>query len=143
MDETKPERKEAEKMESKGIRKYGVVGQSRYGMGDQSETPVATAAEKNQPEKKISTGGISATIWQNQGVSKTGQAAVYRTITLQRRYKDKADKWQSTNSLRVNDLPKAALVLNKAFEYLVLKEQGSNFNSQEAVEDDIEEEIVI
>jgi len=27
-------------------------------------------------------------------------------------------EWNTTNSLRVNDLPKAALVLQKAYEYI-------------------------
>ena len=76
----------------------------------------------NAPEKKFSTGVISATIWKNSGVSKDGQPTEFKIIALQRRYKDKAGAWQSTNSLRINDLPKASLVLQKAYEYLVLRE---------------------
>lgn len=77
---------------------------------------------ENQPEKKFSTGVISATIWKNNGVSKRNSELVeFRTITLQRRYKDKDGAWKSSNSLRINDLPKASLVLQKAYEYLVLK----------------------
>ncbi len=93
--------------------------------------------EKNQPEKKFSTGVISATIWNNKGVQKNGQPAEYKTISLQRRYKDKKGVWQSTNYLRVNDLPKAALVLNKAYEYLVLREASGN-----AIDTEIPEEMV-
>jgi len=77
----------------------------------------------NKPEKKFSTGVISATVWKNNGVSKqTGQTTEFKTITLQRRYTDKDGKWQSTNSMRINDLPKASLVLQKAYEYLVLRD---------------------
>jgi len=75
---------------------------------------------KNMPEKKFSAGAISATVWKNAGTSKQGQPVEYRTITLQRSYK-KDGSWQTANSLRLNDLPKAALLLNKAFEWLVLK----------------------
>lgn len=95
----------------------------------------------NAPEKKFSTGAISATIWKNSGKSKAGQDVEYRTITLQRRYKDKNDQWQSTNSLRVNDLPKASLVLNKAYEHLVLRDINTTPSSSE--EEDIFEEIVM
>jgi hypothetical protein len=35
---------------------------------------------------------------------------------------DKNGEWQSTNTLRINDLPKASLVLQKAYEYIVMKE---------------------
>ena len=80
--------------------------------------------DKNIPEKKFSTGVISATVWKNKGTSKKDGASVeFSTITLQRRYTDKDGNWKSTNSMRINDLPKAALVLNKAYEYLVLKEE--------------------
>ncbi|MBD3249763.1 hypothetical protein GF336_06985 [Candidatus Woesearchaeota archaeon] len=74
------------------------------------------------PEKKFSTGVIQATVWKNKGQSKDGQETEFRTISLQRRYTDKSGEWKSTNSMRINDLPKAALVLHKAYEYVVLKD---------------------
>ena len=38
----------------------------------------------NQPEKKFSTGAISATVWKNTGTSKkTGEEVEFRSITLQ------------------------------------------------------------
>jgi hypothetical protein len=88
--------------------------------------------EKKIPEAKFSTGAIQATIWKND-VEKEGQDSSFRTIVLTRRYKDKQDNWQSTNSLRVNDIPKATLVLNKAYEYLVLRQQDISAVFEEAV----------
>ena len=76
----------------------------------------------NVPEKKFSTGGLNATVWQNQGKNKEGLDVSYRTVTFQRRYKDKNGEWKSTSTLRINDLPKASLILEKAYEYLVMKE---------------------
>ena len=76
----------------------------------------------NTPEKKFSTGALVATVWQNQGVSKNGEDVSYKTVSFQRRYKDPSGEWKSTSTLRVNDLPKASLVLQKAYEYLVMKE---------------------
>ena len=76
----------------------------------------------NIPEKKFSTGGLIATVWENQGKNKGGLDVSYKTVSFQRRYMDKDGEWQSTNTLRINDLPKASLVLQKAFEYLVMKE---------------------
>ena len=102
-------------------------------------------SEENQPEKKFSTGAISATVWKNQAKNKrTGEPVEYRTVTLQRRYADKDGKWQTSNSMRANDLPKASLVLQKAYEYLVLKGQGtaSSTTSEESEEVDIEEIIM-
>ena len=88
---------------------------------------------KNMPEKKFSTGAISATVWKNEGVSKRGEATSFSSVSIQRRYSDKEGNWKSTSNLRINDLPKAALVLTKAYEYLVLKDSGPS--SAEAIEE--------
>ncbi len=76
--------------------------------------------EHNQPEKKFSTGAISATVWKNTAIGKDGKAFESHTVSLQRRYKDKTGQWQSTNSLRLNDLPKVELVVKEAYKYLTL-----------------------
>ena len=95
---------------------------------------------KNVPEKKFSTGVITATVWQNQGKGRNGEIVGYRTVSLQRRYKDRNGVWQTANSLRVNDLPKASLVLQKAYEYLVLRETQET--SVDYVDEDIIEEVI-
>ena len=82
---------------------------------------------KNKPEKTFHTGAINVCVWKNDSVSKDGSKSEFRTISIQRRYADKSGEWKSTNSFRINDLPRAALALNKAFEYLVMKGQDSEF----------------
>jgi len=82
-----------------------------------------TKKEGNLPEKKFRAGAISATVWLNQGQKVNGEKSEYRTISIERCYTDKEGNWQNTNSLRVNDLPKAMVVLQKAYEHLVLSEQ--------------------
>ena len=79
--------------------------------------------EGNLPEKKFRAGAISATVWQNKGQKQTGEVTEYKTISLERCYKDKENNWQSTNSLRISDLPKATVVLRKAYEFLILNQQ--------------------
>lgn len=86
----------------------------------------------NPPEIKFSTGAISAAVWKNQ-VVKDGKISEFRSISLQRRYTDKDGTWKSTNSMRVNDLPRAALVLNKAYEHLVMKHQDNQAYAEETV----------
>jgi len=76
----------------------------------------------NKPVQVYKAGNLSAKIWENQTM-KEGHQSVYHTISLERVYTDKQNQWQSTNSLRVGDLPKAELVLKKAYEFLVLKRQ--------------------
>ncbi|MBW2987000.1 hypothetical protein KY336_00475 [Candidatus Woesearchaeota archaeon] len=82
----------------------------------------------NRPEKQISTGAIQASIWNNV----KGNIS-FKTISLNRRYKDQNGKWQSSNNLRVADLPKAQLVLSKAYEYLMLKEGYGDAIEEETV----------
>ncbi|MBD3361319.1 hypothetical protein GF358_00850 [Candidatus Woesearchaeota archaeon] len=73
----------------------------------------------NKPEKKFRAGAISATIWKNNG-ERNGQSVEFNTISLTRAYKDKGGNWKNSSSLRISDLPKAALVLNKAYEHLIV-----------------------
>ncbi|MFP4402736.1 MAG: hypothetical protein ACOC3X_02865 [Nanoarchaeota archaeon] len=73
--------------------------------------------EKNMPIKSFKAGAIKATLWENQ--TNDGSAS-FNTINLDRVFKAKDGKWQNTHYLRVQDLPKALIVLNKAYEFLVL-----------------------
>ena len=79
---------------------------------------------KKRPEKKFRSGPISATIWSNEGHNDKGEAVQYKTVSFDRSYMDKEGNWQKTNSLRTSDLPKAMLVLGKAYEYLALDDDG-------------------
>jgi len=71
-----------------------------------------------EPVKKIKVGGIEAAVWEN--TSKEGNK--YYTTTMERNYKD-GEEWKKTTSLRANDLPKAILALQKAFEFSAIKEE--------------------
>jgi hypothetical protein len=74
-----------------------------------------------KPEQKFRVGNISATIWNNES-KKDGKINQFKTVSFERNYKDKDDEWQTSNSLTVNDLPKAMVVLGKAYEFLALKQ---------------------
>jgi len=81
------------------------------------------SVEGNKPETKIRAGALSATVWKNAGKTKEGKDFEYYSVSIDRNYTDQEGNWKSTNSLRVNDLPKAVLVLKKAYEHLLLKEK--------------------
>ena len=86
-------------------------------MSTQTQKPTAG----NAPERKFSAGGISATVWANEK-EVNGAPVAIKTVALSRSYKDRDGQWKQSASLRVNDIPKAQLVLEKAFEYLTLKD---------------------
>ena len=74
------------------------------------------------PIKRFSVGTVNASIWENEIKTTNGNTQSFETISLQKRYKDKNDEWKSSTSFKKTDLPKAVLALQKAFEYLSLKE---------------------
>jgi DNA-binding SARP family transcriptional activator len=72
------------------------------------------------PIKKFNAGAIQVAIWENSAES-NGENSLYKTVSIQKRYKDKQNQWKSSSSLKPNDVPKAVLALQKAYEYLSLK----------------------
>ncbi|MBT3463553.1 hypothetical protein HN789_04625 [archaeon] len=85
---------------------------------------IIDSSEKNTPEKKFRAGAVSATIWKNETI-KDNKVVDYRTISFTRNYQDANGEWNTTSSLRINDLPKARLVIDKAYEYLMLKQENN------------------
>lgn len=74
----------------------------------------------NMPLKKFRVGAITATIWNNEA----REGGEYKTVSFERGYKDKDGVWKTTSSLRMNDLPRAALVIQKAYEFIALGEEA-------------------
>jgi len=77
----------------------------------------------NTPKFKERAGAISATVWENTQKDKDGKEYTNISVDLSRSYKDKDNTWKNTSSMRERDLPKAILVLQKAFERLSLSNE--------------------
>lgn len=73
-----------------------------------------------QPLKKFSVGSVSATIWENEG----REGKNFFSVKLEKSYKDKNDEWKNSNTFSVSDLPKVRLVIDKAYEFVSMKEDG-------------------
>jgi len=67
-------------------------------------------------------GAVRASVFRNTFM-RDGKAVPIRKVVIEVRYKDKYGQWQGTNSLSLNDLPKAITALQQAYEYL-LQEQA-------------------
>ena len=78
-----------------------------------------------QPEITFRHGLCSASIFENE-YKRGEESFTVRTVSFQRSYLDKEGNWQRTNSLKVNDIPKAVLVLNKAYEFLTSNSQAES-----------------
>ncbi len=81
-----------------------------------------------KPEKKFQSGGIEASIFENE-IQKNGTATKIKKVAFQKRYKS-AQGWKTSYSLDINDIPKAILVLSKAYEYLVLNLETTEGGNQ-------------
>lgn len=77
-----------------------------------------------KPEKRFHCGAVEASIFENE-TQQNGKPLKIKKVAFQKRYKSSDGSWKSTNSLDVNDLPKAILALSKAYEYLVLAPEAS------------------
>jgi hypothetical protein len=71
-----------------------------------------------KPEIVFKVGAVRASVFRNI-IEKAGKLIPLPKVVIEVRYKDKTGQWNGTNSLSVNDLPKAILALQKAFEYLM------------------------
>ena len=73
------------------------------------------------PVKRFRSGGISAAIFENT-VGLDGIQVKRYSVQVQKTYRDKDGEYKHTSSFRENELPKVALVVQKAYEYLALRE---------------------
>ena len=70
-----------------------------------------------KPEISFKVGAVRASVFRNL-VAHNGQMVPLFKVVIEVRYKDKTGQWQGTSSLSLNDIPKAILALQKAFEYM-------------------------
>jgi len=88
--------------------------------------------KNNKPIRRYKAGGISLSVFKNDR-KVNGQDVEFHSFQLQRAYKDRDGQWQNTSSMGINDLPKAELLLNKAYEDAVLKD-GNAISDEVVVE---------
>ncbi len=98
-----------------------IVGSNRSnGLNSSSGNSSEVKNYSNYPQKTYRAGGIKATVWNNSVSNGNG---TFTTVSLERVYQDKEGAWKSTNNLRLNDLPKVATIMNRAYADLIMKEQ--------------------
>ena len=85
--------------------------------------------EKQKPDNKFKAGAVTDTVWANEMKDCQGNKFSVYTVAFERSHKDRDGNWKSTNSLRVNDIPKLQLVAQEAYEYLVRKGSDENGNN--------------
>ena len=84
------------------------------------------------PVAKFRAGAISAALWEND-IDVKGRTVTILKATVQRRYKDKDDIWQSSGSFSRNEIPLAVHCLQKAFEKIIEKQSEASNGSVEEI----------
>ena len=85
------------------------------------------------PVAKFRAGAVSAALWEND-IEVKGRTITILKATVQRRYKDKDDNWQSSDSFNRNEIPLAIYCLQKVFDKIIEKQkEGSNGDIAEEI----------
>jgi hypothetical protein len=78
--------------------------------------------KNTKPEVTFKVGPVSASVFANEISTMKGKAII-KSVSLRRTYMGKDGKFQTTNSFRTDDIPRAILALRKSFEYMALEER--------------------
>ena len=85
------------------------------------------------PIAKFRAGQVSSALWENE-IDVKGKTVTILKATVQRRYKDKEDNWQSSGSFSRNEIPLAVYCLQQAFQKIIetqSKRSNDNGNTEE------------
>ena len=91
------------------------------------------------PEKIFRIGAIRASIFRNSA-ERNGKKFIIPKVSIEARYKDKNGEWKGSKSFSRDELPKAILALQKAYEYLL--EHRNAPASDESLEEEIPTEKI-
>jgi len=73
------------------------------------------------PIKDFRTRGLSVAVWENDGFTRDRQPIKYHTVTLRKSYKDQeTGEWKDSNTFFPDDLPRLRLLIEKAYELILL-----------------------
>ena len=92
---------------------------------------------QQMPVAKFKAGQVSSALWENQ-VQVKGAAVTILKATVQRRYKDRNNEWQSSTSFSRNEIPLAIHCLQKAFEKIIemqSEDSGNGNTNSDNIED--------
>ena len=86
-----------------------------------------TQQEPNRPVAEFRIGGTTtASVWENT-VQQGENTVVRRSVQLQKRYFCKSDQeWKTSKSLYANDIPRAVLALQRAYEWIMTQPRNGD-----------------
>lgn len=76
--------------------------------------------KKAGPVQKYQAGQLTVSVWKNKMTTKDGKEYDTVSMQLQNRYKD-GDDWKESKSIRINQVPKAISLLQRAYDEQIIK----------------------
>lgn len=81
----------------------------------------ATAARvPKKPIQKLCAKGITVSVWENEGKEGT----TFKTVQIQRSYKDKEGNWKNTDIFRESDIPTLSALLQDTYSKMAITERA-------------------
>lgn len=85
---------------------------------------------KSKPVQKFKLGSVMASVWRKVINKNENDIEIY-SVSLNRCYMDKStEEFKYTDNMRENDIPKAIIVLQKAYEWLNTKEDDQETDDE-------------
>jgi hypothetical protein len=75
----------------------------------------------NKPKEKIIAGAVSCAIWENELTMRDGRQVIAIKASIEKRYRDAAGAWKSSNSFNRNEVAQAIYCLIKAHDAMMAK----------------------
>lgn len=75
----------------------------------------------NKPKDKISAGLVTCALWENEMTMRDGRTIQVLKATIERRYRDGAGAWKSSNSFGRNEVAQAIYCLTRAYAAMTEK----------------------
>jgi hypothetical protein len=83
---------------------------------------MSTMSQQNdKPVKSFRAGKVEASIWKNE-IDKDGQRVLRYSIRIQKRFRKDDGSYEDTNYYFPEELPKLGVLVQRAFEYVVVTE---------------------
>ena len=71
----------------------------------------------SQPEIVFKHGSCQAAVFTKE-MTRDGRAFQVRSVSFQKRFRDKNGDWQTSSYLNIDEIPKAVLCLQKAYDFM-------------------------
>jgi len=65
---------------------------------------------------------MTVAVWENERVV-NGKKELIKSVQLSKRYTDKEGNWKNTNSMNINEIPKAISALQAAYDQAIKMEE--------------------